>query len=204
MIPGSRTRRIPRQARSRQMVARLLEAAASLFAEQGYAASTTNHIAERAGVSVGSLYQFFPDKAALLTALQARWTERLGQALDEVLRHASGRPLADVIDDVLEVHARLNSDPPGLLSLLLSAPSTTPDTETVLAALQRRVEGILEVRAPQLGPEARACVARLSIHIAGGLYALGDPAGATNPAVRAEVRAALLAYLSPIVSGHRG
>lgn len=207
MTSGPRVRRLPRQARSRQMVARLLDVAAALFAGQGYAATTTNHIAEQAGVSVGSLYQFFPNKAALLAALQAGWTERLGQELDVVLQGAAIRPLEDVIDDVLEVHARLNADPPGLLSLLLSLPSPAADTETVIAALQGRLEGILDLRAPQLGADPRRYVARMSIHIANGLYTLGSPSGATNPAVRAEVRAALLAYLSPIVrptSGEAG
>ena len=185
------------------MVTRLLGAAARLFAERGYEGTTTNHIAEAAGVSVGSLYQFFPDKGALLASLQATWTGRLRLALDTVLRDAPGQPLEDVIDHVLEVHARLNADPPGLLGLLLVTPSATSEheNETVRAEVQGRLEGILEVRAPGLSPERRSAVARMSIHITNGLYALGGPAGGADPAVRAEVRAALLAYLRPIVRG---
>ena len=62
-------RKRPTQQRSREMVDRILEAAARIFAEQGYHGTTTNHVAEAAEVSVGSLYQYFPNKDALLVGL---------------------------------------------------------------------------------------------------------------------------------------
>jgi AcrR family transcriptional regulator len=64
-----RPRKQPRQARSRDTVHAILRAAAQVFAARGYAATTTNHIAARAGVSIGSLYEYFPSKDALLVAL---------------------------------------------------------------------------------------------------------------------------------------
>lgn len=64
-----RPRKQPRQARSRDTVHAILRAAAQVFAAQGYAGTTTNHIAARAGVSIGSLYEYFPSKDALLVAL---------------------------------------------------------------------------------------------------------------------------------------
>lgn len=70
-LPASRLkpRRRPAQARSRDTVQAILEAAAQIFERHGYAAGTTNRIATRAGVSVGSLYQYFPNKDAILVAL---------------------------------------------------------------------------------------------------------------------------------------
>lgn len=65
-------RKRPTQQRSREMVERILEAAARIFAEQGYHGTTTNHVAEAAGVSIGSLYQYFPNKDSLLVALGER------------------------------------------------------------------------------------------------------------------------------------
>ena len=197
--PTLSPRRTPRQVRSRRMVAAILEAAALVFVEVGYENASTNHIARRAGVSVGSLYQFFPNKGALLASLQSQWTERLGAALDEVLDREAERDLGALIDDVLDVHARLNAAPPGLLGLLLIAPALSPDGATVRATVQRRLEDILSRRAPYLGAARRAAVARMTIHIVGGLYAFGSTAGAADPTTRAEVRAALLAYLTPVL-----
>lgn len=68
-------RKVPRQQRSREMVTRLLDATAATLAERGLDHTTTNHIAERAGVSIGSLYQYFPDKNALVEALLERMAE---------------------------------------------------------------------------------------------------------------------------------
>jgi AcrR family transcriptional regulator len=67
--PLDRKRRIPRQARANQTVATILEASAQLLEAGGWAAFTTNAVAERAGVSIGTLYQYFGDKNALLMAL---------------------------------------------------------------------------------------------------------------------------------------
>jgi len=64
-----RPRKQPRQTRSRDTVQAILQAAAQVFSKLGYAATTTNHIAARAGVSIGSLYEYFPSKDALLVAL---------------------------------------------------------------------------------------------------------------------------------------
>jgi AcrR family transcriptional regulator len=64
-----RPRKTPRQPRSAETQARILAAARHIFAVQGYAAGTTNRIAEAAGMSVGSLYQYFPNKDAILVAL---------------------------------------------------------------------------------------------------------------------------------------
>lgn len=70
---GDLVRRTPRQARSQERRERILDAAAALIAESGVDAATTNAIAERAGTSVGSLYQFFPNGAAVRYALARRY-----------------------------------------------------------------------------------------------------------------------------------
>lgn len=64
------------------MVARLLDATATTLAERGLDATTTNHVAEQAGVSIGSLYQYFPDKDALVAAL----LERMGRDISQRFR----------------------------------------------------------------------------------------------------------------------
>lgn len=82
-------RKHPAQARSRQTVAAIVEGAAQVFEELGYHETTTDLIAARAGVSIGTLYQYFPDKDVLLVALFERHLgetrelyERLGERLE--------------------------------------------------------------------------------------------------------------------------
>lgn len=85
-------RRQPRQDRSRFTVEVMLDAATRVFDEGGYEAATTNLVAERAGVSVGSLYQYFPSKDALLTALHERHIEQVRTATMAILAQMRGAP----------------------------------------------------------------------------------------------------------------
>lgn len=99
---GGRDQRIPRGS-GRQ---RLLDAAEELFAEHGFAATTTRAIAERAGTSTGVVFYHFPSKEALLEALLAERSPRAD--LDSMLAHHRGDPrtalarLADAIDETIE------------------------------------------------------------------------------------------------------
>lgn len=192
-------RRVPKQARSRELVDRVLVAAGEVFAERGYADTNTNVIAERAGVSVGSLYQFFADKDEILAALQDLWTARLGAALDERLQARDATGLAEMVDHVLDIHASLNREPPGLLGFLLTMPVSEFSASVAKAVHERLVE-MIEVLAPRMPPEQRTVVAAMVIHISNGLYTVGLTAGATDLIVREEVKQALLAYIGPLLN----
>lgn len=78
---GIEPRRVPVQARSRERVERILDAAIQLLIEDGYDAVKTNLIAKRAGVSIGSVYQFFPNRFAIFNALATRYRERIANTL---------------------------------------------------------------------------------------------------------------------------
>lgn len=97
-------RRVPTQERSRKRLEAILDAAAELFADIGYDATTTEAIAAKAGTSIGSVYQFFPDKRALYRALAERCLERARAGMT-ALMSASGagtRPWTEVVDAVLD------------------------------------------------------------------------------------------------------
>jgi AcrR family transcriptional regulator len=79
-------RRAPSQQRSRERVERMLAAASALIAEQGSDAMRMGEVAERAGVSIGSLYQFFPDKGAIIWALAERHTAESQACIAAALR----------------------------------------------------------------------------------------------------------------------
>jgi AcrR family transcriptional regulator len=78
-------RRVPSQDRSRKRVDAILDGLAELMVERGFEAINTHHVAERANVPVGTLYQFFPNKYALVSALSRRYIERYGDILQEGL-----------------------------------------------------------------------------------------------------------------------
>ena len=180
------------------MVGRLLAAAASVFMSEGYEASTTGRIAELADVSVGSLYQFFPNKAALLSELHRTWTERLGTELDVALARPH-RPVAELVEEVLGVHARLHRESGGLLGFLLTNSQTGAANMTVRNAVQERLEQMALARRPHSEPEQNRLLARMTIHISDALYAL-DPNGAADPGIRTQVGVALTSYLGAVLA----
>lgn len=122
-------RRMPRQARSRATVSYVLDAAAQVFADRGYAA-TTNEIAARAGVSIGSLYQYFSDKDALLVALAERHLAEAQAQLQTALADAPTDPDL-LVRRVIEVVVDLNR-PSALHTVLYQAAPRTPELVAVL------------------------------------------------------------------------
>ncbi len=135
-------RKRPRQRRSIETVERILEAAARLFDEVGYAATTTNRIADVAGISIGSLYQYFPNKDALLVALADRHVAdaatRLG-AVAAALR-IEDPPLEVVVGTFVRAAVELN-DSDRLHGLLAH---TAPRTPSLEARLELLLAGVAE------------------------------------------------------------
>lgn len=159
-----RARKQPRQARSRETVDALLEAAAQVFERHGYAAGTTNRIAARAGVSIGSLYQYFPGKDAILLALVERHVEEGAAALTPLLGGLAGAspppgagsvgasppPLRGGLRALVEAMVALHADRPGLHRVLFEEAPRPP-------ALRRRLDQLAEAAADALASYLRAC-----------------------------------------------
>jgi AcrR family transcriptional regulator len=116
--PRARPRKTPKQDRSRDMVESILAAAARVFVREGFARATTNRIAAAAGISVGSLYQYFPGKDAIAVALLRRHRARV---VETVAGH-----LADIEEASLEVRVR------ELFRALLEAQGLDPGLHRVL------------------------------------------------------------------------
>jgi AcrR family transcriptional regulator len=101
-------RKRPRQERSQVTFEAIVEAAARILAEEGERALKTNHVAERAGVSIGSLYQYFPDRKAIVRALMEREAAHAAAlrpaAIDDPTRPRSER-LRALVDWYFDVHS---------------------------------------------------------------------------------------------------
>ncbi|GGE06523.1 TetR family transcriptional regulator [Aureimonas endophytica] len=110
-------RKTPRQARSQATVAAILEAGTRILAEEGWSGFTTNKVAARAGVGIGSLYQYFPDKLSLVAAIR---THHLDECL-AVMRRATagGKPLDVFVGDLVAGLIAAHRRHPGLHRVLL-------------------------------------------------------------------------------------
>ncbi|MFG1793671.1 TetR/AcrR family transcriptional regulator [Nocardia sp. NPDC049149] len=130
-------RKRPRQRRSRDTVDVLLEAAAQMFTREGLAA-TTNRIAERAGVSIGTLYQYFPNKHAMLEALAVRHLVQGGEQLDKVFAslRATEPPFEETMRAIVDVVVDLHRDRPALHALLHRVAPRLPGELAALRAFE--------------------------------------------------------------------
>lgn len=110
-------RRRPVQQRSAARVERMLESCAQLIDEVGYDGVTTTLIAERAGVAVGSLYQFFPDKRAVVQALTTRNLDRFMELIVQKLSTATLEHWWDGVDMVFDAYVQMYRHVPGFTQI---------------------------------------------------------------------------------------
>jgi len=107
--PTHQPRREPRQHRSRQTVDAVLDAVTIVLKRHGPDAVTTNRITETAGVSIGSLYQYFPDKQAIYSALHERHVDEVHQVIERALAERASGSLQDfacaLVKGLADVHA---------------------------------------------------------------------------------------------------
>lgn len=111
-------RKFALQKRSRATVNALLDATARILVREGYDKASTNHIAEVAGVSVGSLYQYFPGKEALVAALIDRHNQEVMQAVQGELAEAVNLPMAQAVRKLVAVAIRAHRIDPRLHRVL--------------------------------------------------------------------------------------
>lgn len=128
-------RRQPRQARSQERVNQILDVAEQMFISEGYDATTTNAIAATAKVPIGSLYQFFPDKGAILQALMVRYMELLHQSFAELITpEVSNLPLSTYVDRMIDTTDRFFTDHPGYHAIFMQVQGTMPELEAIETA----------------------------------------------------------------------
>lgn len=111
-------RKRPRQARSRATVDTILEATTRVLVKQGFDSLSTNAVAAAAGVSIGSLYQYFPNKEALVSALIDRHMEEMNTAILAELTRVAKLPLAEAARAVIELTIRAHAIDPELHRVL--------------------------------------------------------------------------------------
>ncbi|MCB9643580.1 MAG: TetR/AcrR family transcriptional regulator [Myxococcales bacterium] len=138
-------RKAPVQERSRQMFQWILDAAIHLFEEKDFESATTNEIAERAGVSIGSLYQYFPNKEAILLQLLKQHSERVFGALEKVLGASSVRaqPPEYLVRAVLALMDEHHQDTPTLHRMFWSKAPFSDELAQFKQACRERLRASL-------------------------------------------------------------
>lgn len=193
-----------RQARGERRIAQLLEAAASVFSTTGYTAASTNAIAREAGVSPGTLYQFFPNKEAIAIELGSRLMHEMRETYGEVLTPVDpATPLEQVVGAAVDRFIDFNCRHPVFFALMHGPdiPGRIAEEHDALhATLVTRVESMLtpllpDTPAPEVSRTAQMCV---------GLYKAGlelvlAHEGAEREAYVRELKNVLYRYLGPLV-----
>ncbi|WP_439528100.1 TetR/AcrR family transcriptional regulator [Pannonibacter sp.] len=188
-------RKQPRQGRSRQTCDAILEASARILEEDGIARFTTNRIAERAGVSIGSLYQYYPSKEAILAALIRGLHEELLEDLGAAIKGATGRPFATAIEMLLKASLLHHARRPALAFTLERLEAGLPlDQETF--ELKQRIRVLVTGLLQRFGIDGVGQTAFDLIAIIHGLAQAATAAGETDmDALYLRLRRAAFGYL---------
>ncbi|MBJ6638773.1 MULTISPECIES: TetR/AcrR family transcriptional regulator [unclassified Streptomyces] len=198
-----------RQARGERRIAQLLQAAAQVFCTTGYTAASTNAIAREAGVSPGTLYQFFPNKEAIAIELGDRLMHEMRETYGEALAPVDpATPLEEAIGSAVDRFMAFNTEHPVFFALMHGPDLPGGITEAhdqLHATLIGRVEGLLA----SLLPEAPPADLTRTAHVCLGIYKAGlelvlAHEGAERAAYVREVKNVLVRYLEPLVGDRLG
>ncbi|NUH35387.1 TetR family transcriptional regulator [Streptomyces samsunensis] len=197
-----------RQARGERRIQQLLDAAASVFCRAGYTSASTNAIAREAGVSPGTLYQFFPNKEAIAVELGERLTRQMQETHGVVFTPENATlPLDELLDTVLDPMIEFNCANPAFLTLLHSADTPGNFLEEHAAvhdSIRDRISDLIGLRNPALSPERRTHIATMSFGLfKAGLTLILDHEGAEREVYIAELKTALYGYLAPTLGTGR-
>ena len=171
--------RKPKQARSLARVNRILDVAETMFIEQGYSAATTKAIAAQAEVPIGTLYQFFPDKAAILQALAEQYYDLLQAQFktfdsDEIVQ----LPLKNYVEQIVEMVDQFFAEHPGQYAIFMEVQVTLPEVEEAAdAELIQTLAELLRRRDDSLQAEDYEAIAFVTVKAIGNLHwlSLGQP-----------------------------
>jgi len=197
---------VRRQARGERRIESILDAAEQLVADVGYEEAGTNAIAARAGISPGSLYQFFGNKDEILDALVERyrghlrafWEAQLGPGAVEL-------PLGELVDRVVDALVAFKAARPAFWALFHGSATSgrlAGAARELDGEVARRLEQLFRARAPHLTPERCGVVASVSVATVKSVMAIVfEPTGTGQVDAAAELKGVLIGYLGPALAG---
>jgi AcrR family transcriptional regulator len=193
-------RREPQQRRSQQTVQAVLDAVVRILKKDGIDGVTTNRIAEVAGVSIGSVYQYFPDKRAIFVALHDRHCEHIGRLIESALVEHAAAPLDELVRALVEAMVEAHASDPELHELLTTeVPHGAEGARTFEARLRGAFRLAISSRAEERHSPADLdrilFVVPLMVEALAHGVALRRPTRLSAEAAKKEAVRAVLAYL---------
>jgi AcrR family transcriptional regulator len=197
---GTHLRNAPQQARSAARVQLLVDVAEEVIEEVGYDATTTNLVASRAGVPVGTLYRWFPDKAALAEAVADRYLDDLLGLYDELLVDIDpGERIGDFLHRVVErliVETSAHRALPALLASAMVPGGRSSAGQRLRSGLEGHIRSLVELRVPGIPTDVRDRTAEVCTTLAQVVISSAASASsAERDRLTAEYVDVLLAYL---------
>jgi AcrR family transcriptional regulator len=132
-------RKRPHQARAIVTLDAIFEATVQLLVAGGIQRLTTTRVAQRAGVSVGTMYQYFPHKQALIYALNERYLEVLAAKIEDTCRAQEGAPLEQMVEALIDTYWQVKTERPEVTRALYRS-VVEIDNEALIAAFAARVD----------------------------------------------------------------
>lgn len=204
-MPDQRDVTPKRQGRGLRRIESILDAAEQVISREGYESATTNQIAIEAGISPGSLYQYFANKSEVVEALAQRYLAYYAQAHDAIRSpELANRPMHEVVDHLVDPLIEFNLAHPAAKFLLAGAdlsPELAASTKDLHTALCDQVEALIGELAPARRPGERQLAATLSIQIvSGSLPAILAATPDDRPLLVSELKIALGGYWAAIAA----
>lgn len=152
--PSATPRKLPKQERSQATVEAILTATTRILTEEGYNQLTTNRVAELAGVSIGSLYQYFPNKEALIFALGEHHAHEMEQLAHHHLEHLGDSSIIDVLRQIVKAVLAAHAVNPKLHRVLHEQiPRSEVMRQLDDAKMEKMLRSFLAQRCDQIQPK---------------------------------------------------
>lgn len=189
----------PKTTRGQQRVDLILEAAADLIVEEGVDALTTNAVAKRAQTSIGSLYQFFPNKESIMVALGDRYRCALQTILDNALEMAStssdfSEQLECIVENVIQFEVN------NLAFGLICQPTTGVPADSLVKEVTFRLVDLLSMWVPEMSTDEKSLHAEVCIRVMAALLPITHVDSQIRPEGVRELKNVLRNYLTPLVA----
>lgn len=196
-------RKSPRQQRAAVTVDAIFEATVQVLLTDGAPRLTTTRVADRAGVSVGTMYQYFPHKQALIYGLTERHLDHLTKRIEAVCAASCGQPVDAMVTSIIDTYWDAKLERPGVTRALYLAPVEV-DNQGLIEAFALRVEAATSsmfASSAELDPDCIASVNRTLISVILGAVRIAFEHNQTPEdldSLREQIRIMCCAYLRTV------